>query len=60
MKDKTKTIIGGSAVSEDWRASINSDEYGKDALEAVDKVKILIDNIMAAVEVIKKKEKKKR
>ena len=60
LKDKTKTIIGGSAVSEDWRASINSDEYGKDALEAVDKVKILIDNIMAAVEVIKKKEKKKR
>lgn len=60
LKDKVKTVIGGGAVTEDWRGNIGSDAYGKDALEAVDKVKILIENITAAVEVMKKKEEKKR
>lgn len=58
MKDKVKTIIGGSAVSEGWRANIGSDAFGKDAMEAVDKIKALINSIMAAAEMMKKKEKK--
>lgn len=59
LKGKVKTIIGGGSVSEEWRAKIGSDAYGKDAMEAVDKVRMLIDSIMAAVEVMKK-EKKER
>ena len=57
LKGKVKTIIGGGSVSEEWRAKIGSDAYGKDAMEAVDKVKMLIDSIMAAVEVMKKEKK---
>lgn len=60
LKNKVKTIVGGGAVTEDWRANIGSDAYGKDASEAIDKVKTLVDNITAAVEIMKKKEKKKR
>lgn len=59
LKDKVRTIIGGGSVSEEWRARIGSDAYGKDAMEAVDKVRMLIDSIMAAVEVMKKEKKKK-
>ncbi len=59
LKGKVKTIIGGGSVSEEWKARIGSDAYGKDALEAVDKVKMLVDTIMAAVEVVKKDKKKK-
>jgi len=58
LKDKVKTVIGGGAVNEDWRAKIGSDAYGKDASEAVDKVKMLIDTILSAVEVMKKEKKK--
>jgi len=58
LKDKVKTVIGGGAVSEDWRSKIGSDAYGKDASEAVDKIKLLIDSIMSAVEVMKKESKK--
>jgi dimethylamine corrinoid protein len=57
LKDKVKTIIGGGSVSEDWRANIGSDAYGKDALEAVDKVKALVDSIMAAADVMKKEKR---
>ena len=53
MKDKVKTIIGGGSVSEEWRERIGSDAYGKDATEAVSKIKILIDNIIAAAESMK-------
>ena len=60
LKDKVKTIIGGSAVSEEWRGNLGSDAYGKDALEAVDKVKVLLDNIMAAVEIMKEKSEKNK
>lgn len=59
LKGKVKTIIGGGSVSEEWKARIGSDAYGKDAMEAVDKVKMLIDSIMVAVEVMKKEKKKK-
>jgi corrinoid protein of di/trimethylamine methyltransferase len=57
LKDKVKTIIGGGSVSEDWRASIGSDAYGKDALEAVDKIKVLVDSIMAAADVMKEEKR---
>ncbi|MCP8314665.1 MAG: corrinoid protein [archaeon] len=58
MKDKVRTIIGGGTVSEEWRKEIGSDAYGKDATEAVDKVKMLIDQIMVAVKAMKKREER--
>jgi corrinoid protein of di/trimethylamine methyltransferase len=58
MKDKVRTVIGGGATSEDWKSKIGSDAYGKDASEAVDKVKVLIESIKSAVELIKKESKK--
>jgi corrinoid protein of di/trimethylamine methyltransferase len=53
IKGKIRTIIGGGSVSEEYRARIGSDAYGKDAVEAVSKIRILIDNIIAATESIK-------
>ena len=50
MKGKVRTIIGGGSVSEEWRERIGSDAYGKDATEAVSKIKTLIDTIIAAAE----------
>jgi methanogenic corrinoid protein MtbC1 len=55
LKDKVKTVIGGGSVSEEWRTKIGSDAYGRDAVEAVDKVKTLIDTILSAVDAMKKK-----
>ena len=40
-------------MSEEWRERIGSDAYGKDATEAVSKIKTLIDNIIAAAESMK-------
>jgi len=57
LKDKVRTVIGGGATSEDWRTKIGSDAYGKDASEAVDKVKLLIESIKSAVEMMKKERK---
>jgi corrinoid protein of di/trimethylamine methyltransferase len=56
MKDKVKTIIGGGSVSEDWKSTIGSDAFGKDAVEAVDKIKLLIQTIIAAADAMKKNE----
>jgi dimethylamine corrinoid protein len=57
MKDKVRTVIGGGATSEDWKSKIGSDAYGKDASEAVDKVKLLIESIKSAVEMMKESKK---
>ena len=54
LKGKVKTIIGGGSVSEEFGEQIGSDAYGKDAVTAVNKVKMLIDSIMGAVEMMKK------
>jgi corrinoid protein of di/trimethylamine methyltransferase len=59
LKDKVRTIIGGGSVSEDWRTRIGSDAYGKDAMEAVDNIKILMGTIKAAAEAMKKEKKRK-
>jgi corrinoid protein of di/trimethylamine methyltransferase len=58
VKDKVKTIVGGGAVSDDFAKSIGSDAYGRDALEAVDKVKLLLDQIRGAIEIMKKEANK--
>lgn len=58
LKGEVKTIIGGGTVTEDWRSKIGSDAYGKDAMEAVDKVKLLLNQIKAALELAKEKRKK--
>jgi dimethylamine corrinoid protein len=57
LKGEVKTIIGGGTVTEDWRSKIGSDAYGKDAMEAVSKVKLLLNQIKAALELAKKKRK---
>lgn len=58
LKDRVKTIIGGGTVTEEYKERIGSDAYGKDAVEAVDKVKMLIQSILAAAELAKREEKK--
>ena len=58
LKGKVKTIIGGSAVSETWRANIGSDAFGADAMEAVDKIIAFVSSITAAAEALKQEEKK--
>lgn len=58
LKGDVRTIIGGGTVTEDWKSRIGSDAYGKDAVEAVDKVKMLIDQIKAALEIAKEKREK--
>jgi corrinoid protein of di/trimethylamine methyltransferase len=50
LKGKVKTIIGGGSVSEEFAEKVSSDAYGKDAVEAVTKVQLLIDTITAAVQ----------
>ena len=56
LKDRVKTIIGGGTVTEEYKERIGSDAYGKDAVEAVDKVKMLIQSILAAAELVEKKQ----
>lgn len=60
LKGKVKTIIGGGTVTEQWKSRIGSDAYGKDSVEAVNKVKTLVEEIKAAVKLIEKRRKKKR
>jgi methylmalonyl-CoA mutase cobalamin-binding domain/chain len=57
MKDTVKTIIGGGSTSEEWKTKMGSDAYGKDAQEAVSKIKVLMDTIMSAVDEMKKDQK---
>jgi corrinoid protein of di/trimethylamine methyltransferase len=57
LKGEVRTIIGGGSVTEDWKSRIGSDAFGKDALEAVDQVKLLLAQIKTAVELAKKKRK---
>ncbi|MCP8321669.1 MAG: corrinoid protein, partial [archaeon] len=54
MKETTKTIIGGGTVTKEFQERIGADSYGKDAVDAVDKVKQLIDTVMKAVELMRK------
>jgi len=60
LKGKVKTIIGGGTATEQWKSRIGSDAYGKDSVEAVNKVKTLVEEIKAAVKLIEKRRKKKR
>jgi len=60
LKRKVKTLIGGGTVTEQWRSRVGSDAYGKDAMEAVDKVKMLVEEIKAAVKLMEKKRKNRK
>ncbi|MCP8322373.1 MAG: hypothetical protein H3Z52_15765, partial [archaeon] len=42
--------------TKEFQERIGADSYGKDAVDAVDKVKQLIDTVMKAVELMRKKE----
>jgi corrinoid protein of di/trimethylamine methyltransferase len=59
LKGKVKTIIGGGSVSDGWRERAGSDAYGKDAMEAVSKVKLLIESVKAAALELKDFEEQK-
>jgi dimethylamine corrinoid protein len=59
LKGEVKTIIGGGTANEDWRTKIGSDAYGKDANEAVSKIKLLLNQITTALELAKKKREKR-
>ncbi len=39
---KTTTIVGGAVVTQEFAGKIGADEYGEDALSAIDKIKRLI------------------
>ncbi|MBU1880912.1 dihydropteroate synthase, partial [bacterium] len=41
---KTKVIVGGAVVSKDFAADIGADGYGKDAMEAVRIIDLLLDD----------------
>jgi len=43
LRDKVKVIIGGAATSESWADEIGADAYAADAVEAVKKIKHLIE-----------------
>ncbi len=57
LKGKVKTLIGGGTVTEQWKSRMGSDAYGKDAGDAVGKVKTLVEEIKAAVKLMEKKRK---
>jgi len=42
LKKKVKVIVGGAPVTEEWAKQIGADAYGKDAYDAVRKVKELL------------------
>ena len=58
LKGEIRTIVGGGTVTEDFQKKIGSDAYGKDAVEAVDKVKLLFRQIAEAAELMKKRVEK--
>ena len=58
LKGEIRTIIGGGTVTDEWKDRIGSDAYGKDAMEATDKVKMLFEEIKVALELAKKKREK--
>jgi len=60
LKRKVKTLIGGGTVTEQWKSRVGSDAYGKDAVDAVDKVKMLVEEIKAAVKLMEKKRKNRK
>jgi len=60
LKGKVRTIIGGGSVSDSWRERSGSDAYGKDAMEAVSKVKLLIESVKAAALELKASEEQRK
>jgi len=42
LRDKVKVIVGGAPVTKAWANEIGADAYGEDALEAVNKAKLLV------------------
>ena len=57
LKGKVKTLIGGGTVTEQWKSRMGSDAFGKNAVDAVDKVNLLVEEIKAAVKLMKEKKK---
>ncbi len=43
MRSNVKVIIGGVPVTEEWVEKINADDLGKDAIDAVQKIKKLLE-----------------
>lgn len=43
LREKVKVIVGGAPVNEEWAKRIGADAYGADAMDAVKKIKELLD-----------------
>jgi methylmalonyl-CoA mutase cobalamin-binding domain/chain len=43
LRNMVKVVVGGSAVSAAWAEEVGADSYGNDAVDAVNKVKALIN-----------------
>jgi len=42
LRDKVRVIVGGAPVTKSWAGEIGADAYGEDALEAVNRTKLLV------------------
>jgi len=61
LKGKIKTIIGGGATSKEFADEIGADAWAADAVEGVDAVKRLVEEVkMAMAEIEKRMEEEKK
>jgi 5-methyltetrahydrofolate--homocysteine methyltransferase len=45
MRDRVKVMVGGAPITEEYARSIGADGYGRDAGEAAEQAKRLIDAV---------------
>ncbi|MCW7076467.1 MAG: cobalamin-dependent protein [Candidatus Syntrophoarchaeum sp.] len=55
MRDKVKTIIGGGATSDEFAEEIGADGYASDAVEGVDAIKQMVEEIKMAMAELEKR-----
>jgi corrinoid protein of di/trimethylamine methyltransferase len=55
MRDQVKTIIGGGATSEEFADEIGADGYAGDAVEGVDAIKRMVEEIKMAMGELEKR-----
>ncbi|HDM36819.1 MAG TPA: cobalamin-binding protein [Candidatus Syntrophoarchaeum butanivorans] len=55
MRDQVKTIIGGGATSEEFAEEIGADAYAADAVEGVDAIKRMVEEIKVAMKELEKR-----
>jgi len=55
MRDQVKTIIGGGATSDEFAEEIGADGYASDAVEGVDAIKQMVNEIKMAMAELEKR-----